>query len=350
VLPLLVLGCAAWPARADQVVVGTRDYPDVTIVAFEKGKLAFRSGTGNIERSDLRDVKLIVVNSVADVIDLNQAEQFYRREGYDQAVIRYERALRSAREFWITLILARLQQVYNQIGPLETLVDNFAHLAERDALSALSLLPDAVPAPKPGEAQPSLKRLLAAEGGADSERSRAPLTLLRYAVLLRAGEPGLDELAPAVATAPLDPDAAGPTAYRLKLDALGHLRGTELRAEVLNDIDEAVESVPQTILPDLLLMKGRILLEDAKDRETYIRAGWTFMRVPIHFPDDIRAADGLLGAAQVYERLGNLDKATALVRECLSSPRAAQATQEHARALLERLNAAKPRPPVPARR
>ncbi|HEY3246536.1 MAG TPA: hypothetical protein VGM03_24590 [Phycisphaerae bacterium] len=343
---VLALACGAARVRADQVIVGGRDYPGVTVIAFEKGKLGFRPASGDIERSDLREIKLIVADSIADPKDFNDAEQYYKNKNVEQAVVRYERALRSARDFWITLILARLQQLYNEVGPLEMLVDNYAHLAERDAPSALALLPapESLPAPKPGEVQVSLRRLLAAEGGATADRARAPLTLLRYAVMLRGGEQGLDELAPAVATAPLDADAAGATAYRLKLDALGHLRGTDLRAEVLSDIEEALESAPQAILPDLLLMKGRILLEDGKDRDTYIRAGWAFMRVAIHFPDDARAPEGLLGAAQVYERLGVPDKAVALVRECLASKPATETTREHARALQERLGGTKTRP------
>ena len=44
------------------------------------------------------------------------------------------------------------------------------------------------------------------------------------------------------------------------------------------------------MVPDLLLLKARALLEGGTRKEEWVRAGWAFMRVVIHFKDDPAAA------------------------------------------------------------
>ncbi len=324
-------------------MVGERDYAGVTIVAFEKGKVAFRMAGGSLERADLSDVKLIVVDSVVDSIDLNQAERWLSEGKTVDAAERYERALKTARDFWIDLIIGRLQQIYNRTGPIDKLAENFTRLVERHGATALALLPSELPVAKPGESQRAIKVLETAQERLLAASERAPLILLKYLIGTRAGDAGLDALAAEVASLPLPADAASEGAYWIKLDAFDQLLKTEQRPQVLLDIDDAIELAPLSVLPDVLLLKARALYEDAHGRDDFVRAGWAYMRVAIHFRDDGRSAEGLLGAARVYERLELPEKAAELLRECLGHRHATEPTKERARSALERLSLAKGR-------
>jgi len=125
--------------------------------------------------------------------------------------------------------------------------------------------------------------------------------------------------------------------YAIRLAALRVRAGNELGPGELGSLDRAIQSCPETLLPDFLLLKGRALSQAAVTRNELIRATWPFMRVVAHMPEDPRAAEGLFETAVVLERMGRRDHAADLLRECMAHKGAPAQTREKARATLTRL-------------
>jgi len=104
-------------------------------------------------------------------------------------------------------------------------------------------------------------------------------------------------------------------------------------------VDAALTDCPLEVMPELLLLKGQSLLDQASDRRELLRAGSAFMRLAIHFADDRRAPQGLFGAAKVHQRIDRPDKAIQLLQECLAHAKIEAALRAEATAELDRLTA-----------
>jgi hypothetical protein len=109
---------------------------------------------------------------------------------------------------------------------------------------------------------------------------------------------------------------------------------------VLEAVEQLRPYCPSEALPDLLLLKGRTLLNRGGDREDLLRAGLSFMRVVIHFPDHDLAPEALIEAAEVHERLELPVPAIRLLNECLAHQRTSEPQRQRAEAHRARLREA----------
>ena len=102
-------------------------------------------------------------------------------------------------------------------------------------------------------------------------------------------------------------------------------------------LERAIRDCPPELLPDFLLLKGHVLSQSAATRQDLIRATWPFLRIVAHMPDDPRAAEGLLETAVLLGRIGNRDKAAALLAECLAHAGARAETRRRAEEVIKEL-------------
>ena len=210
-------------------------------------------------------------------------------------------------------------------------------VSKRDPALAAELLPGSIPPRRTRAVNRALADIEAALAKTTDETRRRLIDLLRFSIHRRLGEDLADELALRVARSPLTGPLATVPAYGVKTDALRRVFQMKRTGEVLPDLDGAIEDCPEASLPDLLLLKGEVLYRTARGREDYIHSGWAFMRVPIFFPDDPRAARALLWAARVHEKIGAPQKAVKLLQECLAVESLDSATRAAATEALERL-------------
>jgi hypothetical protein len=182
-----------------------------------------------------------------------------------------------------------------------------------------------------------LADLETARSRTDKEPVRQLLDLVRFAIYDRLAESPAVELASRVASEPPRGPFAAVPPYRIWTTALRRLQEQGETTRVLLVLDAALAQCPDDVLADILLLKGETLYKAAGSRRGLLEAGSAFMRVPIHFPQDPRAARGLLWAARVHEELSAPRKAMALLRECLAHPLVDSDTRAAAAEALQRL-------------
>ena len=159
------------------------------------------------------------------------------------------------------------------------------------------------------------------------ESHRALVELLRYEILRRSGDERAAPAARRAATVMVSAKTRTPRVFSILYHALQGMLGSDVQPAVMANLNRAISDCPESALPDFLLLKGKTLLRTAVTHEQMIRAAWPLMRVPIHFADDPRAADGLYFAALAMERMGRGDKAQELLGECLGHARLADPTR-----------------------
>ncbi len=331
------------PLLADQIDVGDQHFPRGKVVGFEEGRIVFRASSGQVVRVAIAEVSRIFVDSVGGLDDFNAAEQFTGRDQPAQALPRYERSVRVVDGFWTALIRSRLLLTYDRLGRVDKAVQNFIKVIEgrwNGPVAAAQLMPDNLPTRATAEFRLAVRQLDAAVDRIKLEDHRALVMLMRYALLARANNRRAAVLAPAIARLRLPETVRAPRTCRIQYAALARVFESAPTKDGFQWLDQAIRDSVDGIVPDLLLLKGRSLLRGGATREEFVRAGWAFMRVVIHFADDPRAAEGLLGAAAAYERIGRSDKAVRLLEECVAHERAAPAVVKRARAKLERLRSA----------
>jgi len=340
---LLVALLTAPAARADQIDDGSQQFHNARVTGFEDGQIVFRGPDGRSLRADLKQVRRIYVDHVGGMDDFNAAEQ-YAFEGDDaRASARYERAERFADGFWVDVIRARLVLSYDRLERIDKTVFHYLRLlegGERGPLLAASFMPTFFPPERTAESVRAVSQLDTAVGRIRNEEGRALAMLVRFELLRRAGDARAVVSAETIARLRLPAAIRNARTYAIQTAALQAALEADPPGEAFVWLNQAIRDADDGVVPDLLLLKGRALLKTAKSDDDVIRAGWAFMRVVVHYPRDVRAAQALYDAARVHERIGRPQKAIALLKECLQRGDAPPALKTEAQQALSRLGGA----------
>jgi len=343
VVVCLVVVCilfASGPVLGDQVEVAQQRYPRAKIVGMDKGQLQFRTSSYELASVALTDVARLFVDSTAGMEDFNEAEDFVSQGEPAKAIVRYERTIRSVKGFWADLTSVRLLRACDLAGRLNKAVTNFLRVIEgatTGPVVAARMIPSQIPYEGSDDVQRAVSQLDRAAGASLSASGHALVMLLRYDVLSRVGNGRSAAMVPVIARLVIPPSIATPRACAIQLTALKVLFSHQVTPDYFKWLDRAIAGAAESVVPDLLLLKGQTLLRQASTRDEVIRAGWAFMRVVIHFAQDGRAAQGLIGTAEVYRRLGRVNKARQLLQESLAHPKITAAARKRATDALERL-------------
>lgn len=327
-------------AHADQVVTTSENHVGARVIVFEDGQLRFRTADGQLNTVWPNQLSLVIIDRGGAFDDFNQAERFVASGEPERAIVRYRRALGLSEGFWSDLINARTLLACDAAGQLDRATTKFIDVLEgrwAGPAAAARLLPTSIPNHREGKVVRALERLDSALRKAPEDEERALLELLRYEILRQSGDSRALRAAERVATLSIPPAARSELVFSILLDGMGKALDRSVSDESLSALDSAIRDCPESILPSFLLLKGRVQLGLASNREEAIRAAWAFMRVAIHYRDDPRAADGLYGAALSLDRIGRTDKAVELLEECLGCGRLTIQTRQSARELLQRL-------------
>ena len=332
-----VLLATTTTAHGDQVVTAEENFTKVTVTDYVNGDLHLRLGDNSTQPVPLVEVRRMVIDSVGQVADLNEAERYLEQNEPERAIPRYERALRQASGVWAQIIRVRLLQACDRAGKFEQAVTYFVEVAAEALPVAARLLPTSIPASRTPLTRRALQRVSAEADGAPNSQRRVLMEIFRYAVWDRTDDRRADEQAGRLARIAIPPSIGTAAVYGVWLGACRRLLDAGEHQEVLDTINLALGDCPLEVVPDLLLLKGGALLGRSSSLQDLLRSGSAFMRVAIHFADDERAARGLFWAARVHERLERPDKAAQLLNECLAHARISAALRDRAEAELARL-------------
>jgi len=340
-LLLFVVAIAtARPVAADQVIVGGTSFPNAKIIRLEAGRLRFVSATSELQTPWISEVELIVVDRGGPFEDFNDAERYLAAGEPQRAIERYRRSTRLVDEFWPELMETRLLMACIRDGRFGEAVRGFIQVLE-DEHNGIGVAARLLP-PLPGkssdvEINRAVDDLTRAIVKSNSAEHRAMLQLLRFSILHAAGDNRSADDVATVATLEIPLDARIDPVYEIHAVAVEKAISHGESPAVWAALDQTIHDCTDTMLPAYLLIKGRALLTRASTREELVRAAFPMMRVAVHMRDDPRAAEGLLGTAQVLERIGRPDKAKTLLQECITHRRASAATKEAAQSELARL-------------
>lgn len=338
-LPPVSAGYAAW---ADQLDVAGKRYARGKIIGVENGEIRFRKETLEIIGFSPVDVERIYVEPVGDFADFNAAEELLAGGNPAGAVPRYERMLRMADGFWPDLIRTRLLITYDRLGEIDKATAIFLRVLEGE-FTGPAVAARAMPANLPRQGGPALRQaveMLDRAAGRNSPPQRQALVLLlKYDLLRTAGDDRAGPMAPVIAELRIPANVMTPRCADIQLAALNVVLADPGEPRGLAWLDHALTNAPPFATPALLLLKGRTLLQRATTRDDRIRAGWVFMRIVAHFPDDALCADALLGAAEVHTAIGRTDRARLLLNESVRHPKASPATRQAAQERLEAMPA-----------
>ncbi|MCH7838867.1 MAG: hypothetical protein IID38_01335 [Planctomycetes bacterium] len=348
----VVMACAVLSAivpatRADQVVVNRVSHTGAKIVGFGQGRLRFRADDGTLHAAWIDEVDWLIVDRGGAFADLNEAERYLAAGELDKALVRYRRALAITADFWADLVTARLLMALDAAGRIDQTVMQFIRLLGRDGIgpvTAARLIPQHMPSRQDGKAARALGQLNAALRKKSEDAPRALLSLVRFELLRRSGDPRAERAAVKVAKMRLPPSSRTERAYAIVLGAMNTALSGPARPAVMDGLDRAILHSPDLHVADFLLLKGRVLLRTAVSKEDVIRASWPFLRVVAHMPDDPRTADGLYGAALALDKMGKPDQARRLLQECLVHEKAQEQVRKQAEVLLTRLQASREEP------
>ncbi|MFQ5490234.1 MAG: hypothetical protein ACE5GE_05885 [Phycisphaerae bacterium] len=327
-------------AQADQINLPDRNLVNVTISGYQDGTLYARQPDGTIKAVQLADTSRLVVDTVGGLADFNEAERYFEQGQCPQAIARYERALRLAQGIWSGVILHRLVQACDGAGRVDRAGTYFMKLAEQSPRAAATVMPRNLPKKRTGASRRLVDRLHAKARQGDSEDRRVLLELFAYAIMRAGGQPEADARAAGISRLDIPMEVATRRVYAVKIAALQDMAKNGRTDSVLISVEAALNDCPVGIMADLLMLKGRVLLDRQADRDDLLAAGLCFMKVAIHFPDDPRAAHALYWAARVHDKLGLPDKSAQLLSECLAHSRIDDELQSRAQAELDRVKAA----------
>lgn len=330
------------PTSADQIIAGADNYRRGEVVGFADGEVRFRTPDLVTHRIAVLAIDQMVVDSVPGLKDLTAAEENLADGKPDQAAVRYDRVLRVATDFWPDLIRVRRLVARDRAGEFEGAAQDYIYVAEVLPRVAAAVTLRSLPSTGGGGTRRVLARIDEAVQRHPQSETAVVLQLLRFTICVRVDSAEADRMAPEIAALELPAGLRDDLteAYALRIDALDRLLRQRRYADVVAIVNAALADAPDGMLPDLLLCKGKAIFASASERSDqadYIRAGWAFMRVAIHFPDDSRAGEALFRAAQVHEQIGRPSKAVQLLRECLGRSDVPDATRADAQAMLTRL-------------
>jgi len=315
----------AQPARADQLDLAGRKLTRGRILGIEQGELRFRLEDSNILAAKFTEIERLHVDPVGDFADLNAAEQFVAENEPGKAIARYERQLRTADAFWRDLLHLRLMRACDRAGQIDKAVTYFLRIMEDDHTGpavAAQVMPFNLPAAASPVTRKAVEQLDRFAAGRDATDKRALATLLLFDVLRAVKEDRARALAPQIAELMMSPAIRTPRTGAIQLTAFRDILSGEPPPAAMKWLERAIGGGDASVLPDLLLLKGEALLRRATTNEDRLRAGWTFMRVAIHFSGDPRAAEGLIRAAEVHASVARKDRAKALLEEAIKHPEA----------------------------
>jgi len=316
----LAIAVVGDPARADQVIAGGRSYPGARILGLQAGQLQIKTAEGVSTDIPLGEIELIVVDRIGQLDDLTEAERLVAAGEVQKAVTRYERALRVASGFWADVVCSRLILAHDRLRQLDEAVHYFALLAQSrtgGASAAADLIPQMAPAQRNARFARAIRELDAALSLPLPADQAALLALVRYDLFRRADDRRAFEAAAEAISVEIPSSIRTRQVYAIVNRALESSLQAAPTEHAMDALDRAIEKCPDANLPDMLLLKGRVLMKSAVTRDEIIRASWPFMRVAVHMPADKRAAEGLLGAAQALDRLGQKSKAREMLAECV---------------------------------
>ncbi|MCO6437654.1 MAG: hypothetical protein J5J06_11240 [Phycisphaerae bacterium] len=338
---LMALACAfpSTRVRADQVQVGDQTYTGAEVLSFEEGRIRFRTEAGGYRTAPLEDVQLMLIDHGRGFADFNDAERYAATGEPIKALVRYRRAQRGLPGFWQDILLLRVLRAADRAGRIDEAAEALVRALEQPELqaTALALMPRVPQDSVRSRLDDAVRQLTVAIEKSDDDAARAVMELLRFEVLRAADPQAAAKRAVAAAEVFIPESMRTDRLYAMVVDALDVLVGDRGGQEFLPLLDRHIRDCPEGVLPDLLLLKGRVQLRTATTREDAIRASWPYLRVAIHMPDDPRAAEGLLGAAAALEKIGSTDKAIELLTRCVENENATSQVRARAEQIRARL-------------
>jgi tetratricopeptide (TPR) repeat protein len=325
-------------AQADQVITQAQNLTDVTVVDLLDGNLHVRRADGKTLQTPILQVERLVIDSASGMSDLNDAERYAADQEYDRAITRYERALRMASGFWTQLIRIRLFQICDRAGKHDKSISYYLDLAADSAVVGAKLFPQSMTDWPTNDLRRVAQRL--ETGQRKSELDPMLLDLFTYAVLARSNPAKAEKLVADIVAGSVPSEIATEPVYQAYCAACRACLEQGKAAETLQAVDRAIESCPETSMPQFLILKGEALLAQAKEPKGRLRAALAFMRVPVHFPDDPQAPMGLFQTALVYESIGNPKKAGILMAECKQHRLVSSELRQRADEALKRFSSA----------
>lgn len=335
---LLLIG----PVTADEIQSRGRTFTNAKIVGMDQGHLRFRSADGSLQTLWVDEIELISVDRGGMFADFNEAERLLAGGEFEKSLNRYRRVLRLTEDFWQDLVPARMLMAADRGGQIDAAADGLVRIVRGrwgGPALAVRLLPNNLPDKPNAKAARALESLDSALGREGKEDLRVPLVLARYELLRAIGDGRSPAEAQRVAATAVPETQRCDRAFRAILDALRQSEQLAPQATALQNLDRAIGTCPETVLPGFLILKGQILSKSARTPDEWIRASWPLLRVGIHFPDHPLAAEGWLGAARSLNQLGRTEQAIDLLKECIAVRRVAEPVRTQAEAMLRELQA-----------
>ncbi len=331
---MILMGVLVATVRADEIMAGGQTYRRVQIAAYGDGKITFRTEIGNYQDLPIEKVQLIVVDTARGLSEFNRGEELLVRDRPAEAVDRYQRALRSAGDFWPQLVWARLLMAADRAADHDLAVRAFIHAAQSDPGGAAALLPRNLPLRQDRTVQSVRDEIKRAERDAAPGDSAKLIKLLKYEVLRSLDDPAWRSLTPEVAGLRIPPALMTNRTLDIKVGAIDAILAAKQYAQAVPLLDAAVADVPKDRLAQVLLLKARALFGAATNEEGYMDAAEAAMRVAIHFPDSPFCGDALVIAAQAHRQTGHRDDAARLLQEVLTKDNVPDTVKQEARRLL----------------
>jgi hypothetical protein len=298
------VGCLSPLVFGDQIISDVAFLNDVRIVGFSQGNLEFVDEDNRLAAIDLLSVGRLVIDDDMELSDLNEAERLMAAGDAAKSTVYYIRAARQAKDFWRLVIRVRVQQAATKAGRLEEAMGHLILLMRGDSdsrLMAARMIPHAFDPEEP-EIRKVLNRIEMSLAQTASRDSRTMLRVLQFAIL----ESLSDASAPSAAREAVE------KAVPLVLATDGLMRwrtAASGKLLVMGDFDAVISAVdmdllvaPQSILPELMRLKGLALYHQSTDDETTRRAALSLMRVPIHFPSHPLTPECLYWTAEPNNR------------------------------------------------
>jgi len=340
-IALALVLIAAGSSSADEIEADGVNYSGVRINGFANGYVSFRLATGDTQSARIDKISLLKISRGSLFTDFNQAERFVASGEPARAVSRYRRMFYTSDSFWSDLLAARLCRATDEAGQFGRATGYFIRVAQgkfSGPASAVYLMPKSVPKQRNAKAARALEQLSGVIGQLPEGPARSLLLVYRYQVLRSIGDHRADAEAKRLEAVTIDESIGTDEVYGMLLSAMRSALRQEASIQLLVGIDHAIRACPESRLPDFLLLKGDALLSRAQTRKDLIRASWPYLRVVTHFPDDPRAADGLIAAAGVLKRMESFDKAKSLLTECLNRPNLTEPQRRRAEDALAQLH------------
>jgi hypothetical protein len=317
VLVMVFGGVGAPAVRADEVATtGGVRHRSVQVTAVEAGHLVCVDDAGGQAEIPLAEVRRITIGGWEAI---NRAELSVAGGRYGLGIRRYLSVLeavegraagdddvpRGRRE----LVLARLLRAYDAEGRFEAAARCYVALCRAWGEGAVGVMPTHRPAAgsREHEAVTALLEDAARELGAGA--AWAAVRAFREAM---GGAPRAGETAATQAASPESETASAEPFGRIEAMVEGGDAG-----DALTEIEAGLRAGDGAAWPAWLYWRGRALEAMARGDEGRLRAALAYMRVPIHFGDDSRAAECLFRAARLHAAAGLRERVEGLVREAL---------------------------------